>query len=156
MEDKPWLDYTGESTDALIKLGDRYRVDSIVCAFETAIIQKASISEWAELVVLVVETMEREVNNGGFGQLLLNGADHVPFLLSALESIGCVQTLNIAGRALASAGFTKGMTPREIAALRTLDGSLSNFDQEYFDAREDIEGLLFRFICDHRDQIVIP
>ena len=42
MDDTPFLDdYTGQSTDELIKLAAEYRIDSIVCAFETAVLPQS-------------------------------------------------------------------------------------------------------------------
>jgi hypothetical protein len=61
--------YSGQSTDQLLSLEADYRTDSLVLAFEQAIIQKAerngvkSLSD-EERIVLAVEALEREVNNG--------------------------------------------------------------------------------------------
>jgi hypothetical protein len=75
---RPWLDgYAGQTTDELIGLADTYRIDSVVLAFEEALAAKAerlgtaSLTP-AERVVLVVEAVEREVNNDGIDGLFFN------------------------------------------------------------------------------------
>ena len=66
--DQPFLDaYGGQTTDELIALESEYRIDSLVLAFEAALDAKAEHSK-QERVVLAVEAVEREVNNGGFTQ----------------------------------------------------------------------------------------
>jgi len=65
-----WLDrYSGESTEELIALENEYRLDSIVLAFGQGLYQKAARSGIEPLtaeehVVLAIEALEREVNNG--------------------------------------------------------------------------------------------
>ena len=61
--------YSGQSADQLLSLEGMYRIDSLVRAFEQAITQKAqrggvqSLTD-EERIVLAVEALEREVNNG--------------------------------------------------------------------------------------------
>src|SRR5439155_6192926 len=66
-----WLNgYSDQSVEQLLSLEGEYRTDSLVLAFEEAINQKAqregmqSLTE-EERIVLAVEALEREVNNGG-------------------------------------------------------------------------------------------
>ena len=91
-----WLNtYTGQTTDELIALESNYRTDSLVLAFEQALGQKAGPLGFegltsAERVVLAVEAIEREVNNGGYDQLLINSSKELaPYFVSALNDIGC-------------------------------------------------------------------
>ena len=76
-----WLDrYSGESTDTLIALENEYRLDSIVLAFEEALDQKTARSGTDSLtaeehVILAVEALEREVNNGGYSQFFFNSSN---------------------------------------------------------------------------------
>ncbi len=80
MPDLQWLDgYNGESVDELIALEGKYRTDSLVLAFEQAMDQKeARVGEdkltAEEHVILAVEALEREVNNGGYEQFFLNAS----------------------------------------------------------------------------------
>jgi len=79
MPDLEWLDYAGQTTAELLALEGAYRIDSLVVAFETAIQQKlyredAPEGSNEECIVLAVEVLEREVNNGGFDQFFRNSS----------------------------------------------------------------------------------
>ena len=65
--------WAGQSTDELIALAGKYRIDSLVLAFEQAIHGKADVSP-KERWILAVEGLEREVNNGGYAQFFLNSS----------------------------------------------------------------------------------
>lgn len=76
MPELHWLDgYSGQTIDELIALEGKYRIDSLVLAFEQMVDQKiardgADNVADEEFVILAVEAMEREVNNGGLGAVL--------------------------------------------------------------------------------------
>ena len=54
-----WLDgYSGQTTDELIALEGEYRTDSLVLAFEQALMAKDELTD-EEKVVLAVEALER-------------------------------------------------------------------------------------------------
>ena len=65
-----WLDrYTGQTVNQLLALEGKYRIDSLVLVFEEALDQKeAREGEHAlsneERIVLAVEALQREVDNG--------------------------------------------------------------------------------------------
>ena len=68
-----WLDgYSGQTVEQLLSLEGKCRTDSLVLAFEQAISQKAESANQGltnpEHIVLAVEALEREVNNGGYDQ----------------------------------------------------------------------------------------
>ena len=94
-----WLNgYSDQSVEQLLSLEGEYRTDSLVLAFEEAINRKAqrdgmqSLSE-EERVVLAVEALEREVNNGGYDQFFVNSSrEFAPTVVSALQRIGCKKT----------------------------------------------------------------
>ncbi len=85
MSQLPFLQkYEGQTINEIIALRGRYRDDSLVLAIESALIKREgwfdldseriervilSLTE-AERVVMAIEAMEREVNNGGYGQFL--------------------------------------------------------------------------------------
>ncbi len=78
MSDLKFLkDYSGQTVEQLLALEGECRIDSLVLAFEQAVDQKA-VREGAgavnveERVILAVEALEREVNNGGYEQFFLN------------------------------------------------------------------------------------
>ena len=107
MEDKLFLEtYDGQSIDELLALEKTHRLDSIILAFEVALEQKRirhgedSISE-AEWVILAVESLEREVNNGGFDQFFTNMSyEFVPHIVNILEKISCPNVADITKKAI--------------------------------------------------------
>lgn len=172
MEQRKWLDgYTGQTADALIALASSHRIDSIVLAFEQAIQSRvppgdrdalADLTD-AELTVLAVEAMEREVNNGGYHQFFLNTPEFAPPLLAALERIGCPGTAAISADAIALIGLHTPFTAEQVeAALRADHGgrlieTLSDkCDGRYYESGEPIADRLFEYIGAHRADIRIP
>jgi uncharacterized protein DUF4375 len=138
----PWLDYGGQTTDELLALADAYRTDSIVAAFEEALDRKAEAARslsGPEQVVLAVEALEREVNNGGFSQFFFNSSrQYCDRVVGALEQIGCPKAAAITRRAVAAAGDEE---------------TLDRCDHEYYAAGEDIAGRLLEFIRANRSDI---
>jgi hypothetical protein len=136
--------YSGESVDELLAYEGRYRIDSIVLAFEQAIQQRSARlkSECSdeERVVLAVEALERDVNNDGYDGFLRYSAAFVPVIVAALERIGCLGVARITRDAIAAG----------------LSGSLESLDQAYYRNPEDIEGRLFAFIAANRERFVLP
>ncbi len=144
---KPFLDsYEGQSTAELIALKDTYRTDSLVLAFEQAIQAKpeSGISQ-TERFILAIESMEREVNNGGWDQFFFNtNNEYDAILAEALEAIGCLETAAIAREALDA--HRRGC---EIDDFEDLDS-------RYYAMTESIEDNLFRYIIDHQGEIELP
>jgi hypothetical protein len=70
-EEKDFLDgYTDQSTEELIALAETHRIDSIIIAFEQALLNVDSLRSLTkeERITIVVEAFEREFNNGGLLQ----------------------------------------------------------------------------------------
>ena len=159
MTERQWLDgHGGRSIDELIELADSYRIDSIVVAIEDALMSKSDLSA-AEEVVLAVEAMEREVNNGGFEQFFSNSSnDFAPVLVSALDRIGTSKTAEIARRAVAAISATPSWTPEQYEAAaasadKTVLDELSACDAAYYSSGEAISDQLFEFIKLNREDI---
>jgi hypothetical protein len=164
MADLQWLEgYSSQTVDELIALEPAYRVDSLVLAFEQAIDQKAArvgeqnLTE-EERIVLAIEALEREVNNGGYGQFFVNASrDFAPMIVNALQRIGCPITAEITQKAV-DAVHRMPMLPDEVA-----DGSwendeersdaLAECDSRFFEGTENIEQRLFAFIEGNRHKI---
>lgn len=76
MAGSQWLQgYSSQTVDDLLALEQSHRIDSLVLAFEEAIDQKAAREGEHKLTdvertILAIEALEREVNNGGYGQFL--------------------------------------------------------------------------------------
>jgi hypothetical protein len=101
-----WLDgYCGQTVEELIALESKYRIESLVLAFECALGKKAarlgreSLSD-EESIILAVEALEREVNNGGYDQYFFNTPEYAPMIVRALQRIGCPKTAEITQNAL--------------------------------------------------------
>jgi hypothetical protein len=91
----PLKAYDGQTTDELLSLEGKCRTDSLVIAFEQAVDQKAArLGETSlaneERVILAVEALEREVNNGGYAQFFQNSSrEYASMIVNALRRIGC-------------------------------------------------------------------
>ncbi len=155
--DLPFLDsFTGQSTDELIGLQGLFRVDSIVLAFEEALSTKASPTS-EESVVLAVEALEREVNNGGFSQFFVNSSRaFVPEIAGALIAIGCPGTAALANSAMAILGIDDSTSIGAIEdaacdATEEQDEKLGELDAIYYKGEEEpIADKLFEFIKRNR------
>ncbi|MGA3346679.1 MAG: DUF4375 domain-containing protein [Terracidiphilus sp.] len=164
MADLKWLDgYTGQTIEELLALATEYRVDSLLVALEEALNRKAEeIGEQdlsdEERIVLAVEALERELNNGGYGQFFTNSSgQYASIIVDSLLSIGCAETANITSGAINALG-TQDFSPEALeAALESdneeRDEQLDECDGLYSGAGEDIAGQLFEFVRAHQDAI---
>ena len=163
MPDLPWLDsYSGETADELLSLEGRYRTDSLVLVVEQALDQKAAREglqslSYEERIVLAVEALEREVNNGGYEQFVFNSREYGPIIVEALARIGCRRTAAITQKAL-DALRCSPLTPEAIenSMLEESDDrdqTLFVCDNQYFARPEDIEGHLLAFIKANKNKI---
>jgi hypothetical protein len=155
--------YSGQTTDELIALEGRYRIDSIVLAFEQALqakLDREPISD-EERLILAVEALEREVNNGGYHQFLVNSSsEYADVIVEALRRIDCPRTAAITEQALAAIQFTAGMPPADIAEFvmdRYDDFAevLGKCDERYYGGDEPIADRLFQWIKHNRAKIRI-
>jgi hypothetical protein len=159
-----WLDgYNGETVDDPIALEGKYRTDSLVVAFEQAMNKKAArVGEGKltdeERVILAIEALEREVNNGGFGQFFVNSSrEYAPFIVDALRRIGCPKTAAITQNALTIVQKTP-LTDDEIEngtweENKERQAALGECDTLYFERPENIEESLLAFIKVNRAKI---
>lgn len=164
MPDLQWLDaYSGETVEELIALEGKYRIDSLVLAFEQAMDQKAARVGDDELtdeegIILAIEALEREVNNGGYGQFFVNSSrEYAPMIVRALRRIGCPKTADITQNALDIVQRIP-ITDEEIEngtweENEERQQSLGECDSLYFERPENIEESLFAFIKANRAKI---
>lgn len=132
--------YTGQTTDELIALKDKYRIDSLVLAFEQAIQNKedSDLSE-PERHILAIEAMEREVNNGGWEQFFGNTENEFDESLpQALDAIGCPNTAQLSREAIDASRY---------------GADLEDFDVRYYALSESIVDRLFEYISANADAI---
>lgn len=149
----------GRSTDELIALEDEYRIDSIVLAFEGQLMLKESPTP-EETVVLAIEGVEREVNNGGFSQFFVNSSrEFVPVVVAALQAIGCPKTASLMRSAMDILGIDESSDSDAIedAACDATDeqnDQLNALDNIYYAGEEEpIANKLFEFIKNNRQSI---
>jgi len=160
--------YDGQSTAELLGFRGRYRTDSLVLALEEALGQKASrvgtaLLTTEERIVLAVEGLEREVNNGGYEQFFLNeSAEFAGEIATALETIGCPSYAATAQRALAALGISGQPSPAAIEAAMEAGGAsleerLRECDDAFFAVDgEDIAESLLEFVRTHAENITVP
>ena len=152
-----WLDgYSGQSADELLSLEGKYRTDSLVLAFEQAINRKVEQKGLQTLtdeehIVLAVEALEREVNNGGYDQFFVNSSrEFVPTIVGALQRIGCKKTAIITQRAIEALDVANHTSEAIEAAMAAENegrlAKLSRCDDSYYKSGEPIAERLFAFI----------
>lgn len=167
MTDLEWLGgYDGQTTDELLALEGRYRTDSIILAFEEALDLKAdrvgleNLNE-EERVVLAVEALEREVNNGGYDQFFVNASNqHAPTIAHALERIGCTDLASLTRDALAALHIEGPVTAEAVEEAmdresRARERRLAACDDRYEELAGDLADPLLRFVKAHRERIVL-
>lgn len=152
MNEKKWLDgYDGQSVEQLLGMEDEYRIDSLVLAFEEALqaqadTRKLTNEEW---IVLAVEALEREVNNGGYSQFFENTPEYLPIILDSLDRIGHPEAKAVTADAIGYLG-PDGPTPEGIS--EEIFESLNGCDTRYFSSVGDLSVPLFTFIKNNRDK----
>jgi hypothetical protein len=126
MENLEWLpEYSGQTVEELLALAAEYRVDSLIVALEQALDQKSArvgeqkLSE-EERIVLAIEALEREVNNGGYSQFFTNSSgEYTPIIYESLVRIQCPEVGKITRRAIEALGpstWTAGAIASSVAA----------------------------------------
>lgn len=154
MADDKWFDNKEKLPILeLVELDKEYRIDSLISAVEEVIQKKERTGKKLceeEVLVLAIEAMEQEVNNGGFAQFFAN--DSWIFASSIgdyLQRIRAVETSELAKRAVKVLDVSDLTQKDEIDAALENGGvleKLEELDGRYFEASENIERLLFDFI----------
>ncbi len=156
--------YRAQSVDELIDMEKEHRIDSLVLAFEASLQRKEevkgpnSLSD-EERVILAIEALEREVNNGGYSQFFYNSSnEYARIIVDSLNKIGCNKVAGITKRAIDALQIKGDINTESIEEAmdsdnEELDKELSLCDDEYYDAGEDIEGNLFDYIKKNRNKI---
>ena len=163
MPELKWLEvYSGQTVDELLSLEGEYRIDSIVVAFYQAVDQKAAREgddalNPEERIIVAIEALEAEVNNGGYAQFFLNSSrEYAPTIVQALARIGCPITAAITQRAI-DALHLPSLTDEAIETAMANDevseDDLNECDDSYYKSGEDIAGQLFAFIKKNKDVI---
>ena len=162
-----WLDaYEGQTTDELIALESGYRADSLVLVFEQALMTKAvcdgvgGLTE-EERVVLAVEAVEREVNNGGFDQLFTDASKALaPYFVDSLDAIGAGEAARLTRQAIDALGIDGPVTVEAVDRAmerdsEARDDALAECDDRYYEHAGDLADPLFAYIKANRARITL-
>ena len=158
-----WLErYDGQNLDELIKLQTTHRVDSLVLTIESVLDERKDsgikMSE-EELVILAVESFERQVDNGGFCQFFYNSSvEYAPIIVSSLQKIGCNEVAALMTKAIELLDVE--FLDRDVILERInsfdeeLENALGELDDVYFNETNDIPTYaLFGYIKNNRECI---
>ena len=156
----PFLNsFAGRSTSELIGLEGQFRTDSIVLAFEEALSSKGVLTD-EETVILAIEGLEREVNNGGVMQFFENSSNRfAPHIINALRAIRCPETADLMKSAMDILNVDESMTSDDIEdiaydATDEQGESLSELGEIYYEGKEEpIAEKLFGFIKRNQEKI---
>ena len=106
-----------------------------------------------EKMIVYIEELEREVNNGGFNQFFFNSSgNYTDGVVQALKNIGSIKFLNLVESAIAQ--FPNSEVPKNRqqrqAILEKIDGEANpiwnTLNKEFYKYEEDIYGLLRAYI----------
>ncbi len=137
----------GKSVDELFAIANGNEI-KFIQSLEMAIQQKSErvgVDDMTEeeTIVLAIEALEREVNNGGYSQFFVNSSrEFTPIIVHALLRIGCPKTAEITKRAIQAVGF-QGLSPE------ALNEALETYSKEY--ARQNAH----RFVNPKEAQAII-
>jgi hypothetical protein len=151
MADLKWLDgYSGESIEELIEMAGEYRIDSLLVAMEQALNQKAEeIGEQdlsdEERIVLAVEALEREVNNGGYSQFFANASGQYASII-----VDSLLAHRLSGSSEHHQRSDQCSRPSGFFAPEALDAALESDNEERDEQLDECDGLIFRRRRRHR------
>lgn len=158
-----FVEYSGETSEELFSYPATRQYDALVRAFREGIQQKAARKgerslSYEERVVLAVEALEQEVNNGGYDQFFCNSSrTFAPMIVDSLVRIGCKRTAKITQRALHSLHFSTLTVARIEAAMAKAseerDQELDRCDQLFYKTPQGIPKRLYAFIKVNRSRI---
>jgi len=106
-----------------------------------------------EKVIVYIEELEREVNNGGFSQFFFNtSGDYTEEVIQSLQKIGSIKFLSLAESAKAQ--FPSSIVPADKAERRQIleeidedaNDKWNDLDDEFYQYEEDIYSLMSSYI----------
>lgn len=107
------------------------------------------------------QTIEREVNNGGFNQFYYNSSgDYAHEIVDSLKSIGAEKTAQIIQKA--NAQFPNETVPKNRDKRKTILGHIEDkanaiwekLDQDFCAYEEDLNALNMKYIKKHKQSII--
>jgi hypothetical protein len=109
-----------------------------------------------EKVIVYIEELEREVNNGGFSQFFFNSSgDYADEVIQSLRIIGSTRFLSLMESAIAQ--FPNSLAPKDTKERRELlkqigdkaDPIWNNLDSEFYLYDENIYALMRTYMTNH-------
>jgi hypothetical protein len=159
MKEKEWYENEKNlSIKEIVKLESNFRIDSLIVAIEEILINKDEVTDSdineEELLVIAIQSFEREINNGGFLQFFSNESKmFIPFILKFLNQINATKTEKLASKAIQTLNVQFDGNPNVFFekienALEdeNIEEKLGELDELYYITEESIETLLFSFI----------
>jgi len=158
-----FVEYSGETSEELFSYPAMHQYDVLVRAFREGIQRKVAREgeralSYEERVVLAVEALEQEVNNGGYDQFFCNSSrKFAPMIVDSLVRIGCKRTAKITQRAVDSLHLSALTVARIEATMakarKERDQELNRCDQLFYKTPQGIPKRLYAFIKESKSRI---
>ena len=110
-----------------------------------------------------IEAMEREVNNGGYAQFFVNSSKHfAPYIVQALQTIGCTEDAALAASAIAELRLPSTFDGEDcdkayMTLMDEIDPRLEELASRYYETPEPLcDNLLLSYIEQQASAIRIP
>ena len=112
-----------------------------------------------ERIILAVEALEREVNNGGYDQFFRHSPEYASLITDALRRIGCSEVAVLTQKAIDALGIEGLATVPAINRVLDQDSEerdekLRECDSRYYEAVGDLASPLLEFIKSHRNRVI--
>lgn len=146
--------------DKVLKMERR---DMIVMEIDTYLNKKCEYREKidrlneSQKILLIVENLEREINNGGFHQFYWNSSgDYANETINALIRIGANKTAEIVKKA--NSEFKNGSVPKDRAERQNelelieekAEENWNKCDSEFYEYQDDLTELLIAFVIKNK------
>jgi hypothetical protein len=156
------FEYKGQTTPEILACKGTHGLSSLLLAFEWGIEAKIRASNGerptdAEITILAVQALSREVNNGGFHQFFWNSSrQYAPVVVDTLKRIGCEEAAAITQRAIAALNpddlTVEAVSRAILPESKERDALFTLCDKDFY-RLPDLGVELFAYIETQRDEI---
>ncbi len=154
--------------DELLALENEYEPYILIWQFEYGVEEKIeqegkdALTE-EEMIVLAVQALDREVNNGGYHQFFTNSSvEYAPIIVGALHRIGCTRVAELTQEAIDILEIDGPLTVEAIEqaihgekSIESIGGKLEPLENEIYYSNGDCSYELIAFIKENRDRITV-
>lgn len=147
----------------LDKIWNIKNINNLLCKLSMYVAEKCDYGDCMdalsapERIFYITQTLEMEVNNGGFSQFFYNsGGDLSGELVAAFEEIGAKQTAALCQKALDAFGCKIPADREERCDLLdeldedALDEIWESCDDAFYESEEDLNALNYAYILKHK------